>query len=125
MVPLLSKAIAPHGTATEAPLKSRSHPAYQTLETWVRFARAAEGTSEPEPLPAPATTASTSGEPQKLPMLDEPKLGSGKPDPTVKPVEPTFGADSKTVPPKGDKVETRDPFDPAQFNKQPRPAKQP
>ena len=38
--PILTKSVTPHGTATEAPFKTRGHPAYQTLEVWARFARA-------------------------------------------------------------------------------------
>ena len=37
---ILAKAIAAHGTATEPPFKTRTHPAYQALEMSARVARA-------------------------------------------------------------------------------------
>ncbi|HEX3146609.1 MAG TPA: hypothetical protein VHR66_00815 [Gemmataceae bacterium] len=102
--PILVKALMPHGSATEAPFKTRNHPAFQTLETWARFARAADGTLEPE-RPLPTT------EPRKLPDLPPPPPGN------------VFGQDSKTVPPKPTKTVADDPFDPAIFNGTVRPRK--
>jgi hypothetical protein len=93
--PLLVNAVSPHGGATDAPLRSKSHPAYASLETWARFARSPEGTSQPEPTARPA-------EPRLLPNLE------AKGD--------AFGQDSKSVPPKPGKSATDDPFDPAIFN---------
>ena len=90
--PLLVKAVTPHGTATEAPLRTRAHPAYSSLETWVQFARSAEGTAQPEPTPKIA-------EPRKLPDLE------AKGD--------AFGQDSKSEPSKPAKAAADDPFDPA------------
>jgi hypothetical protein len=102
--PLLSKAATPHGTATEAPFKTRNHPALQTLEIWARFARAPEGTPPPnDPLPLPHPP-----EPRKLP-----ELGDSKPEAKGSEV---FGQDSKSVPPKPAKAPGDDPFDPAIFN---------
>jgi hypothetical protein len=94
--PLLVNAVTPHGTATEAPLRARAHPAYTALESWVRFARSTEGTAQPEPAPRFA-------EPRKLPDLE------AKGD--------TFGQDSKSEPPKPAKSAADDPFDPALFNR--------
>jgi hypothetical protein len=93
--PLLVKAVSPHGNATEAPLKTRTHPAYQALETWARIARAADGT--PAPLP---------GEPRKLPDLGPETPASGE----------LPGKDSKALPAKPAKAQGDDPFDPAIFN---------
>jgi hypothetical protein len=93
--PLLVKALTPHGNATEAPLRVRTHPAYQSLETWARFARAPDGT--PAPLP---------GEPRKLP-----DLGSETPASAEAP-----GKDDKSLPAKPVKAQGDDPFDPAIFN---------
>lgn len=102
--PLLTKAVTPHGTATEAPFKTRTHPAFQTLETWARFARTPEGTGQPDdPRPVPR-----SPEPRKLPHL-----GDGKPEAKGSEV---FGQESKSVPPKPAKAPGDDPFDPAIFN---------
>lgn len=103
---ILVKAITPHGGATEATFKTRAHPAYQTLETWVRFARSPEGTLEPdEPLP--------SGEPKKLPEA----LANG-PAKTPVPMRPgeVFGEESTTIPGKPVKTQASDQFDPAIFN---------
>lgn len=98
--PILLRAIGPHGGGAAAPLKTRAHPAFETLETWARFARAVDGT------PTPA-------EPRKLPDLpgDPPKTGE------------VFAKDSKTVPPPPTKTPTDDPFDPAIFNGPAKPGK--
>jgi len=103
--PILVKAVTPHGGATDAPIKTRAHPAYQTLETWARVARATEGTPVLEPPPAKETA-----EPRKLPDL---------------PAAPgeAFGQDSKTVPPRPTKTEAADPYDPAIFNGEVKPKK--
>jgi hypothetical protein len=105
--PILLQAVTPHGGATEPPIKTRNHPAYQTLETWARIARAAEGTATAALPP----TAAHPGEPRKLPDL-----------PPGKPTE-VFGQDSKTVPPRPTKTEASDPFDPAIFNGEVKPRK--
>jgi hypothetical protein len=108
--PILVKAVTAHGSAAEAPFKTRSHPAYQTLETWVRVARAPEGTPLPEaPLFLPAAI-----EPRKLPDLGPETRG---------PVVPAaakgdaFGQDSKSLP-RPDPTRPKDEFDPAIFNGQ-------
>jgi hypothetical protein len=102
--PLLKKALAPHGTASDPPFKTRGHPAYQTLEVWARFARAPEGTPPPDgPLPLP-----TPPEPRKLP-----ELGEGKAE--AKGSE-AFGQESTSAPPKPPRAPGDDPFDPAIFN---------
>ena len=103
--PILVKAVTPHGGATDAPIKTRAHPAYQTLETWA--ASPAPGGHRRAGSPTPA-------EPRKLPDL-----------PTEKPAAPTeaFGQDSKTVPPRPTKTEAADPFDPAIFNGEVKPRK--
>ena len=92
--PLLVNAITPHATAALAPLRSRAHPAYAALESWVQFARSPEGTAQPELTPA---------EPRKLPDLET--KGNA------------FGQDSKSEPPKPAKSAADDPFDPSQFNR--------
>jgi hypothetical protein len=97
---ILTKALTAHGTATEAPFKVRTHPAYQALESWARIARAPEGTAAPEPPP--------SSEPRKLPDLEARVTG--------KPSGEQFGQDSKSVPGRPIKNEAADPFDPALFN---------
>lgn len=94
--PLLVNAVTPHGTATEAPLRSRTHPAYASLETWVRFARSVEGAAPSDPPPGKFA------EPRKLPEA----VAKGD----------VFGQDSKSVVPKPAKTEADDPFDPALFN---------
>jgi hypothetical protein len=101
--PILLKATTPHGGTAEPPIKTKTHPAYQTLETWARVARAATGTPVPE-VPPPARELA---EPRKLPDL---------------PGE-AFGQDSKSVPPKPTKTEASDPFDPAIFNGEVKPKK--
>jgi hypothetical protein len=104
--PILLKSVTPHGGATDAPIKTRAHPAYQTLEGWVRFARAPEGTAAPAP-----------AEPMKLPDLP-PEKSTAPPVPTE-----AFGQDSKTVPPRPTRTEAADPFDPAIFNGELKPKK--
>ena len=111
--PLLVKSLTPHGNGSEAPFKTRAHPAYQTMETWVRFARSPEGTLAPEtPLP---------DEPRKLPAL-----GPGDqviPAAVKNPMQPgdAFGVESKSVPGQPVKARADDPFDPAIFNGNVRP----
>lgn len=102
---ILTKSILAHGNATTPAFKTKTHPAYQALESWARLARAPEGTMEPEPVE----------EPKKLP-----DLGSEAPTPAVKSadrvVDP-FGQESTSVPPKTQpKPRADDPFDPASFN---------
>ena len=114
--PILLKSVTPHGSAAEAPFKTRAHPAYQTLETWARFARESEGTPAPDyPLPIREVA-----EPRKLPELPGDKPGSVFPaaPKTVAPPPPgdVFGQESKTVPPRPTKTVADDPFDPAIFN---------
>lgn len=107
--PLLTKAVIAHGSAKEAPFKSRTHPAYQTLESWARIARAPEGTLQPETV-----------EPRRLPELGPDKSSPGKP------AGDSFGQDSQTIPPKPTKpTKSRadDEFDPAIFNGQVKPKK--
>jgi hypothetical protein len=115
--PILTKAVTPHGTATEAPFKTRTHPAYQTLETWVRFARAPEGTTAAEaPFPP---------EPRKLPDLGPDKAVPFA-VPAVRLAGPTtekFGQDSKTPVGPAPKPPADDPFDPAVFNQRGKPKK--
>lgn len=106
---ILTKAVTPHGGGTEATFKTRTHPAYQTLETWVRFARSPEGTLEPdEPL-----LSGGSVEPKKLPAIlsNEPS----KPSTPAKPGD-VFGQESSTLPGKPVKTQASDQFDPAIFN---------
>lgn len=103
---LLTKAVMPHGGGTEATFKTRTHPAYQILETWIRFARSPEGTLEPdEPLPIE--------EPKKLPAAIA--IDSSKPSTPTKP-EDVFAQESTTLPGKPVKTQASDEFDPAIFN---------
>jgi hypothetical protein len=103
--PILTKSILAHGNATTPAFKTKTHPAYEALETWARFARAPEGTSEPMPIE----------EPRKLPDLGaEPAAPIVRPSDRV--VDP-FGQESTSVPLKTQpKRRADDPFDPAGFN---------
>jgi hypothetical protein len=131
--PLLVKSVTAHGGALEAPLKTRKHPAYQALETWVRFARSPEGTLEPN---GPVEVRAPNPEPNKLPHFDEmpaAPVASGtltKEDPTVKQAV-GFGDEQQPKPAAGKPVGTfgaapqpkspsDDPFDPSQFNNSPK-----
>jgi hypothetical protein len=117
--PLLIKAVTAHGGATEAPFRSRTHPAFPTLEMWVRFARAPEGTPAPEgPLPAREPA-----EPKKLPDLPGESSGPVVPAGAAAPAATPFGQDSKTPRTPTTKTVPDDPFDPAIFNGEVRPRK--
>lgn len=111
--PLLLKSLTPHGGGTEAPLRARTHPAYTTLETWARLARATEGTTSVPPIPLRLP------EPKKLPDLEGPgplpmDVLPASVGPMVKTGE-SFG--TERTPPKPVKGPTvDDPFDPEQFN---------
>jgi hypothetical protein len=113
--PLLAKAATPHGSATEAPFKTKSHPAYRNLETWARFARAPEGTAAPEDSFAAGHPTETRK--QADPFADKP----------TGPVSPasgdSFGQESKSTPPKPVKTQADDEFDPAIFNGEVKPRK--
>ncbi len=89
---ILTKTLTAHGSATDAPIRSRTHPAYLALESWVKIAR--EGTSKPI-------------EPGRLPAL-------GPAVPVLK--GDAFGQDSQSSPPVVAKPTSVDPFDPAGFN---------
>jgi hypothetical protein len=113
--PILTKSVTPHGTATEAPFKTRGHPAYQTLEVWARFARAPEGTPPPDdPLPLPRPP-----EPRKLPDLGDTKAETKGPPGAGE----VFGQESKSASPNPVKSPADDPFDPAIFNGAGKPKK--
>jgi hypothetical protein len=111
--PLLAKAATAHGSATEAPFRTKSHPAYRNLETWARFARAPEGTSAPEESFASGHPAEIRKQPD--PVADKPSipmpLGPGD----------SFGQESKSTPPKPVKTQADDEFDPAIFNGEVKP----
>jgi hypothetical protein len=102
---ILTKAVTPHGTGTEAPFKTRSHPAFQALEIWANFARAPDGTAAPE--------RTQPAEPRKLPDLEPAAARSPAKAP---PSSDGFGQDSNSVPGKPVKNQAADPFDPAIFN---------
>lgn len=119
--PLLVKAVTPHGGATDAPFRTRNHPAFPALETWVRFARAPEGT----PAPTAPIPAREPAEPKKLPDLSAdppgPVVPAGGKPPAPPPGE-AFGQDSAT-PARPTKPAADDPFDPAIFNGEVKPRK--
>jgi hypothetical protein len=113
--PLLVKAATAHGSAAEAPFKTKSHPAYRNLETWARVARAPEGT----PPSDESFAAGHAPEVRKQadPIADKPTTpvspGAGEP----------FGQESKSTPPKPVKTQPDDEFDPAIFNGELKPKK--
>lgn len=113
--PLLVKAATAHGSATEAPFKTKSHPAYRNLEAWARFARTPEGTPAPEETTAAVRMPETRK--QTDPFLDKPTApmppGSGD----------SFGQESKSTPPNPVKTQADDEFDPAIFNGEVKPKK--
>jgi len=113
--PLLVKAATAHGSATEAPFKTKSHPAYRNLETWARFARAPEGTPASEETFAAGRPPETRQ--QADPFAEKPTapmpMGSGD----------SFGQESKSTPPKPVKTQADDEFDPAIFNGEVKPRK--
>jgi hypothetical protein len=121
--PLLVKALTPHGGAADAPFRSRAHPAYPALESWVRFARAPEGTQAPDGPLLPPDPA----EPRKLPDLSGgppgPVVPAAGKTPATPPPGETFGQDSTTPVPRPTKAVPDDPFDPAIFNGEVKPRK--
>jgi hypothetical protein len=113
--PLMVKAATAHGSATEAPFKTKSHPAYRNLETWARFARAPEGTAAPEE--SFASSHPTEIRKQADPLADKPT------PPTLPGSGDSFGQESKSTPPKPVKTQADDEFDPAIFNGEVKPKK--
>jgi hypothetical protein len=100
--PLLLKAVTPHGTATEAPFRTRNHPAYVVLEAWAMIARAPEGSMEP-------AIRVEFNEPKRLPILDKSQPPAAKTD--------SFGAARLEAPAVNKPGSPVDPFDPSEFNK--------
>lgn len=93
--PLLVKAIAIHGEASQPPLKGRQAAAYHTLENWVRLTTSRTSLRDP--------TAKTAA----LPSTTEGIAESSKPRTS------DWAAESRPKPvPK-----SNDPFDPAAFNR--------
>jgi hypothetical protein len=91
--PLLAKALTAHGSAKEAPLSGRGHPAYKNLELWAAWAVLPEGSPMPQAIPGPVAKATTS-EPARLPLI------------AAEPAKPEA------------KENPLDPFDPETFNRQ-------
>ena len=103
--PLLVNSVTAHANAKTPPFRAKSHPAYISLETWARTARAPEGTTESD---------------VALPKK-QPEEKTETPAPTPKTSEAgsnSFGQDKGAEPPK---PKANDPFDPAIFNGAVRP----
>jgi hypothetical protein len=98
--PLLAKAIAAHGKATDPPLPGAGHVAYQVLELWVHWACAAEGSPAPAVVP-PRPTAAV--------VITKPPA-----EPPTPAVVPAGGFATKSV---QGTANPDDPFDPAAFNR--------
>ena len=134
--PLLVKAVTPHGTAKEPPLRGKQLPPYKVLELWVHWAVLAEGA----PMPTSLTPAVARSPFVGIPGTSEFAVGSetnstpkpAEPPPAIVPVGTTvehvsIGSKTAAVPglPAAPMQETPaeapapgdDPFDPAQFNK--------
>ncbi len=119
--PLLVMAVTPHGKGQEAPMFSKAHPAYKSLELWVHWAAAREGS------PVPTAIAPTVAKaPAPIPVAANPIQLTG----ATKPVEPakvpaapveSFAVQPKTADP--GRINPDDPFDPGAFNRAAHPTK--
>ena len=115
--PILVKALTPHGNAGEAPFKTRNHPAYQTLESWVLAARSPDAAAGPA---GSAIAKPDVVEPKKLPDLEktfEAATKAGDPNPKPAANQEGFGTARSKPTPEPKNAPAADPFDPAEFNK--------
>lgn len=119
--PLLVMAVTPHGKSKEAPMFSKAHPAYKSLELWVHWAAAREGSPVPNTIPQTVAKG-----PAPIPAAANPILLTG----ATKPVEPAkvpaapvenFAVQPKAADP--GRVNPDDPFDPGAFNRAAHPNK--
>jgi hypothetical protein len=134
--PLLVKAVTPHGTAKEPPLRGKQLPPYKVLELWVHWAVLNEGS----PMPTSLTPAVVRSPFVGIPGTTEFAVGGDtpvaakptEPPPAIVPVGTTvehvsIGTKAGAMPalPAAPVQETpgevpapgEDPFDPAQFNR--------
>jgi hypothetical protein len=122
--PLLTKAVAVHGRASQPPLKNRQAPPYRNLEDWVR-ANLARNPVAPEQ--ALVARAPPLAEPNRLPdavMAKAVELGGD----AVSSTPPPAAAPASVTPTAVEQPEAAhqprapmDPFDPAIFNQQMHP----
>jgi hypothetical protein len=107
--PFLTKAVSVHGSLARAPLKGRQAPAYRALEDWVKLALANN----------PSLHESSPGTPAELraSARSEAAFAEDADTPPTPPGTPPAAPPAKAAAP--------DPFDPAVFNRQAHPEKQP
>ncbi len=119
--PLLVMAVTAHGKGQEAPMFSKAHPAYKSLELWVHWAAAREGSPVPNTIPQTVVKA-----PAPIPVAANPIQLTR----ATKPVEPAnalavpvenFAVQPKSADP--GRVNPDDPFDPGAFNRAAYPTK--
>ena len=119
--PLLVMAVTAHGKGKEPPMFSKAHPAYKSLELWVHWAAAREGSSVPTAIPQTVTKS-----PAPIPVAANPIQWTG----ATKPIEPAkspavpvenFAVQPKVADP--GRVNPDDPFDPGAFNRAAHPTK--
>jgi hypothetical protein len=103
--PLLLRALAAHGGAAVPPLRDHDVPPYRLLEEWVKLVL-----PDSSPAPAPAAPAT----PAVVPTSHTTAAPPAKAD-----TEPQTAFGSGNAPPP--KEEPKDPFDPADFNRQHHP----
>ena len=118
--PLLIMAVTAHSKGKEAPIFSKEHPAFKSLELWVHWAAAREGS--PVPTAIPQTVAKA---PAPLPAANPIQLtGAIKPfEPAKVPAAPVenFAVQPKAADP--GRINPDDPFDPGAFNRAAQPTK--
>jgi hypothetical protein len=124
--PLLLKAISVHGPASQPPLKGRQAPAFRALEDWVRKA-VANNPQLQEPS-SPTSVLSTTADPKTAGDPGAAKMGKPAREPFAAPPPAASAPASPATPPAASAIVPRgpvDPFDPAVFNQQTKPAQKP
>jgi len=119
--PLLVMAVTAHGKGKEAPMFAKAHPAYKSLELWVHWAAAREGS--PVPTSIPQTVAKS---PAPILVAANPIQWIGATKPVVPTKAPAAAVENFAVQPKvadPGRVNPDDPFDPGAFNRAAHPTK--
>jgi len=115
--PFLTKAVAVHGSLTQAPLSGRRMPAYHAMEEWVKLTMSNQPVAHEQPVQT-APEAPTKESKPPTPRPEKPPVTKATAPSKTEEAPCSFSEDQS---PK-DK-EPADPFDPAIFNRQMHPVR--
>jgi hypothetical protein len=115
--PFLTKALAVHGSLTQAPLSGRQMPAFHAMEEWVKLTLADRPGAHDQPVQTALDTPAKESKPLA------PKPEKAPVTKTAAPAKTEDAATSFSEDPTPKDKEPADPFDPAIFNRQMHPDK--